>query len=421
MKGLATEVLYRVLLGVILLGFFIYVIYRMTGGLSYELEKRIAVDSVQDLANTINLVCLTGNDQDIEIYLPQTLPEHEGLKDYITQYFSTAGDPQFITYFEAFPPGEEYAWSQYVGVSMLLAIIPIRVPGVGGSAKIAQFGSKYSKFTTGISQGLLKKMGTTASQAGLKQLYIAAVPNVILRNAPSWGRWYGKKYVYNKGLSEIDKANEKFRTCGIDSLCLKTKYELFVFPLDECKKRNITYVELSKGSAEHPTLSWQTIEDVFSVAKDKPFYLASPCKAKFKVYKTKCACSDLETIPVYEYDEKADTAVQIGERSICEKSVKKDLKFWEKKDTFDCVKLKVYSEGYSEALGGKDNFCYSSPESVKYVLDSLILVGEALIDPFVAAATMGCGGCGVVATRAASRGGMAWLETKWAWPKHPTH
>ncbi|MCD6557865.1 MAG: hypothetical protein J7K31_02420 [Candidatus Aenigmarchaeota archaeon] len=398
------DIPYRMLLGIILLAFILYIIYVVILGYNYQVQKRLAIASAQDIADAMNFACMTGKDVDVKVNMPEKVPDRSFLK----QYFSSVQDPQFILYYEAFPEGEDLAWSNYIGISMVLALVPIKIPGadkVGGIVAKKVLGKSLSEAAESVGKKAGKKLASKLPELAASRVK-AAFPNII-KSSGHLGTWVGKTFIYQKSLSAADRAMDKFSVCSPQSLCLKTKDEKIVFPLDECKKRGIMYVELSKGASIHDTFDWGTVKDFFSVGVDKSFYLASPCKARFRIYHATCKCSDVKEEPVYFYDEKNDTLRWIANRTVCEKSTLGRLKGSEE---IPCLKVKIYKEDITNETG--DNFCYTSPQGAKYIADALIVLAEIGADIVTA-------GSATIVTRTASNVGMSWLETRWAWPRHP--
>ena len=392
-KKAMIDIPYRMLLGIILLAFILYVIYVVILGYNYQVQKRLAIASAQDIADAMNFACMTGKDVDVKVNMPEKVPDRSFMK----QYFSSVQDPQFILYYEAFPEGEDLAWSNYIGISMVMALVPVKIPGVGKVAGAA--GSKLAR----IESEAIRKIGAKVAKGSIRDI---AITNII-KSTGSFGVWAGKTFIYQKGLSAADRAMDKFSVCSPQSLCLKTKDEKIVFPLDECKKRGIMYAELSKGASIHDTFDWGTVSDFFSVGVDKSFYLASPCKARFRIYHATCKCSEVEEEPVYFYNEENDTLEWIANRTVCEKSTLGRITGSEE---IPCLKVKIYREDIINETG--DNFCYTSPQGAKYIIDATILAGEIAADIFFSPAA-------AVVTRAGSKVAMSWFETRWAWPRHP--
>lgn len=110
-------------------------------------EEQRFLESFRDLAYAMDYVCATGNPQEVEVYLPQSvgIPQN---------WIATYADPKYIIYFERFPPLEEWSWTA------LRMLTPL---GVFSGEEVA----KLEPFITGSENNLKKTLEIYASEGGI--------------------------------------------------------------------------------------------------------------------------------------------------------------------------------------------------------------------------------------------------------------
>jgi len=337
---------------------------KLTNGAWCNDDSRVKL-SVESLASGINYICSdgaekadsnfvacdgTGSDAkcNVYFYLPQATV---GMENWI----GGTGDPKYLVYHEAFPPGEDIAWSPMQAVSTALIVIPAIKP-IGGALLggikqgVFVFGPQEAMKTVaeGLSSGgvqttLDQFIGTQAPEVvtmGLKEKLSSAALNDKMIEGIQKGSLTVSKTVLasevGKGAQYATSIMQKFIPCESNSLCVKSAFTVNsqyvapkTFPLSAtCKD---AYIELSKRL------------DVGT-----KFYLASPCYARLDITKGKCNC-----VP-----QKAE----LGGKEIITCSDYAILPTYES----DCIKISPHAIDT-----GKENFCYTPPKVFDVIAGTL--------------------------------------------------
>ncbi len=340
-------------------------------------HEQIASANIAALQQVIDSVCAGGGSQELDFNLPQPTPltVAGGLQNVVPKIFIKAnGEPHFIVYYEAFPPGEGITWEAYHD-------LPLR--------HLIYFGGEVP--TTDDIRNVIEVL----KQRG----FIGPIvfPNIILTNNDglpgSIGNWSADGTLYKFAnpafATAIDKTSVKYRACGENALCYKTRNDIRKLSLPHCQGIKAMLVRreppahLAETVASYFT-TWRVVLltnpigasaaalDILNeisatfieggiVNKDyvSNFYLASPCKAKVTVTKQECNCRnvvevaglDLDLLTkeytsrydLYSVDEKALT--NKGERVLCSNQIPEApaAEFEE-----ECIQLE---------LSGVDGFC----------------------------------------------------------------
>lgn len=321
----------------------------------------------EDLANAIENAWNSGQEQTIEISLSQSrIPSASGRGSEFTE----KGDPEYVIYYEAFPLEEDRAWTNYVDFKDKRAQTWINAKDVGWTSN---FPEGYGEFVETVArQGIIVSVSNLMvdSLGSVKLISGSDSKNIVF----SWN---------SNDFDPLEKTMIKTRTCGDNSLCLKTLYDITVRPLNA---KGLQYVELVK------------------TGRNVPFYIASPCKATFKVYKDMCTCTPLKSYPIYSYDSEKDVLEEKGEQTVCGHwTLSEAAQVFNTKTDVPCVKV--------EEIDHQSGFCYTSTDIAAPVVD---LASIAII--------AAGGPVGVLAAPAllvvTETFNGAWAANPLSWPKH---
>ena len=247
-----------------------------------------AFANVEKLRAAMNNVCLTGNDISMSFDLPQNTPTFTSVLTVMPIWIiRTNGDPNYVLYYESFPPGDATGWEIYHGMqNRLIGPLP---DGYGG-------GDKNSNNVLDYVKNLKDAWNSRVATADIpsKDLEGIIINNIVLGGERSdyyfgqstqaisagsgnnggasggagggtsfdsppltYGDWRQKDSNGNpqtgdnefvlknyKGLTSFEKTSIKYEPCGSNSLCLKTRDGVYRFPLEQCKNERIKYVEM---------------------------------------------------------------------------------------------------------------------------------------------------------------------------------
>ena len=311
---------------------------------SVDIKREIAFASTEKLAGAINEACFLGKDQEVKIDFQ--LPQRKPLKDFakVIEFnlpaafrIKTDGDPQFVVYYQMFPPGEAIGWEVYHDFGNRA----IKMISGRQSLSYLDFKHEFDQIRTDVSRKTTKTIDNYMianvkldPQVDLTSGITDLVPPNE-RDKKGWGEWQfigeGNRQVFKfNGYSMLTAANMtaiKYASCGKGNLCLKTTEGIYTFPLDKCSDYNIEYIEMINPDTE----SWDfsllkgvipTLDFTSSPIERGPdfrmtnFNLASPCDAKFTVTLADCTdkygigflgtqgdkCDNMAAFPLYEWD-----------------------------------------------------------------------------------------------------------------------
>lgn len=286
--------------------------------------EQIAFANTERLAAAINEVCLTGRDSDnpieVDFSLPQTNPFGSSVSDFLPALrIRNDGDPMFVLYYEMFPPGEATSWEVYDDLGYR-AIAPIK----GGETV------SLDDIETYIDEARSQVQNEYQNENPSPTVVDVLVNNIILNSyldptsgstgKDLMGELVGSKFALS-GLwqqTAVNKTNLKYLVCGDNALCLKTRSGIYKFPLTECEKAGIDYLQLIV-----PGQRWVD------------FYSASPCTTTFTIFQEDCAnspwggrfnplggsrkyyCENKASYPIYEYNSAAKS-LQIANKGNAE-------------------------------------------------------------------------------------------------------
>jgi len=393
-------------------------------------DRAVARANVEMLASAMNDACFEDSSKNNPItidnfVLPETEPspvwELVGIPKMIMKI---NGDPHYVLYYEMFPPGEAIGWEVFHDFDSRV-ILNMENPSAFNYDSMKYYAKNY------IENILHAKMeGSVISNVVLSDkfdpvsgetldAFLAKNPNSKERDFETWGRWEsgqpngakdgsGKSlrdyYAFNNylGMSTLNKTLVKYVACGDNTLCLKTRDGVYRFPLDECKKAGVDYIQIVNdvGFFERFKLSVGGTQE-----KKSDFYLASPCTTtQLKIYvDDDCGgddefdCKNSDEIPIFEYN--SGGLRQVGTHITCldnffsESSGVQNNVLSGKK----CLRVEVHSY---------DGFCYTrnvkDPNNIdlRIVLSSVAYVGVLAVGGTAALAQLGIGAGGAITEEA---------------------
>jgi len=278
---------------------------------SVDIKREIAFASTEKLAGAINEACFLGKDQEVKIDF--TLPQRKPLKDImkVVEFNLPAafrikedGDPQYVVYYQMFPPGEGVGWEVYHDFGNRA----IKMISGGQSLSYLDFKHEFDQMRTDVSRKTTKSIDNYMianvkldPQVDLTSGITDLVPPNE-RDKKGWGEWQfigeGNRKVFKfNGYSMLNDANMtaiKYASCGKGNLCLKTTEGVYAFPLDKCSDYNIEYIEMLNPDRDGIEFGLTGLSAPLSQAgrgnsfRMTNFNLASPCDAQLKVKLTDC-------------------------------------------------------------------------------------------------------------------------------------
>lgn len=263
------------LLGVVLIASIIFSAFN-----PYE---QIAVGNARKLAAVINQACLSGGETTINFDLPQSVPYGANLLTVLPKWLMRQyGDPNYVIYYESFPPGEAIGWETYHQFDDRLYVILPKDPSNGkwtineandfADRKEKDFVGTRNVEATVIGNLVLndayngieiysqdKNKNTIATQARSDTTFGGGSAGGA-GTSGSWdtqekllfgfGSWQSTQksggdpefakedffaFKNYQGLYTSEKTLIKYESCGPYSLCMKTRSGVYSFPLSACK------------------------------------------------------------------------------------------------------------------------------------------------------------------------------------------
>ncbi|MFH1421074.1 MAG: hypothetical protein ABIG30_03900 [Candidatus Aenigmatarchaeota archaeon] len=352
---------------------------------AFKPYDQIAVAGFESLASAIQKTCLEGKAVTVDFEMAQSKPITVGgtLNVLRKVMLDISGDPDYLIYYEAYPPGDAWAWEELMGLPKRNVVYykPDLCEMTSDEKCIVRDFAKI-KFPEFVKQ---------LSDPQSTETVPFVVANIILDDEENnvqykdrllrgtVGKWDttnpNTKASYNFmdyfSINTIEKTMVKYRACGENSLCLKTKKGVYKIPLTGCESinENDKLVVVSKKAGTYPS----TIEILLRMAKNlvginagvsaefiqrRPLSLASPCsRSTLSIVRTQCSCKEKRTYPIFEYSSKDDTLTQVGTHIDC-------LDFIiggqaGTGETFDCISIGI------ENLNLNDNYCITLPGTSK--------------------------------------------------------
>jgi len=315
-KGQFELAMLMIEVAVLLIGMFLIISLLRTWWQPY---RQIAFSNAELLRIAINDVCAGGNAKTLEFDFPQSgtprvfVPGTGGTvvigQNLIPKMFiKSSGDPAYLLYYESFPPAEAIKWEAYMDLQSRI-VYPIT--STGNEIRYA------AQFLLSQESALLQR----ARDVGIGASAVV-FPNIILSGgnlSGDIGNWSDEFYKFSGYalLPELEKSLVKYRACGGNALCLKTKEGVYRLELPACEEAGIEHMQLERPFFSNVQLI-SLISAIFS--RDdyevSDFYLASPCSATLKIEMAKCDCRDRTSLqsdtlagisyPIWGYDVEND-------------------------------------------------------------------------------------------------------------------
>ncbi len=404
---------------------FMFMVFVVKAGVAaLNPDEQTVLINVNLLKNKIDEACSTGYASMNDFNFPQpSPPRFAGLVDVFAQIaIRTSGDPHYILYYEAFPVGEAVGWETYHDFNYR-AVSPIDLH-TNTPITISDFKAQMETHLQNVQNNIKAFLGTqyTSTPVLVNNIKLSNYLNVNpleeasrngndkikLGNAGDW-KDDNKRFVfysYNT-LSSLDKSFIKYRTCDKNSLCLKTRSGVYVFPLNEAcngKYLQLNYdavstkktaaITIAAGAAtvvgvkllagasaatvfgklasfigkglsfgiRHPVIAGTTATALFysvsaSIFKNtltykvSDFYAASPCRLKNLEFEREACdskCTKLYSYPIYDYNPLDDKVTPIGSHLTCVSGLNSDVSPNNLISNAECIKIKVSEprEGY---------------------------------------------------------------------------
>ena len=223
---------------------------------------QVTFANVEKLRASMNQACATDNDVSIKFSLPQNTPSLTGIIQVLPIWLiNTNGDPNYVLYYESFPPGEAIGWEVYQHMqNRLVAYLPEGSDGkneadVLNYAKEAMNKANEKGISTiegivigNIVIGEKRSDFFVGEKAGGAESSANAWQERAKESAAKYGAWDNKaesgeplpgdnyfKFNSYVTLNNFEKSSIKYESCGDNSLCLKTRTGVYRFPLSQCQ------------------------------------------------------------------------------------------------------------------------------------------------------------------------------------------
>lgn len=264
-------------------------------------DKQIVLLNTMNLRSKINEACLTGGPVTLQGFeFPQPKPMTLlGLSDEFVRFAIRAGgDPHYVLYYEAFPYGEGVGWELYQDLGNRV-MAPYKYvdpatgqePAIGATIPVTDFENQMlfdddsflKKVNTEVSERFRRPPFRSENEEIMDISRISLVSNIVLHeklgaipggietaegpvlwiggttqngdtsrsiesmlDLQSLGEWETDNYfafANYRGLSQLEQSFIKYRPCGDNTLCLKTREGVHKFPLDDSCS-DIKYMQL---------------------------------------------------------------------------------------------------------------------------------------------------------------------------------
>lgn len=242
--------------------------------------EKIALANTDKIASAMNDACFRNVGEDdpvvISFNLPQTKPgfasrlvDSDKLPFFPTFLMNFNGDPNFILYYETFPPGEAIGWEVYNDFGNRVIIqIPDDVKEVSGLASYIQ--SVKNTYNTEIDDRVPDAYIVNNLRIG--EISSDNIGEIGIQLQPAGGyKQINKKdtddriyeFIGYLSYDTINKSAPKYMSCGDGNLCLKTRSFVKSIPLDRCTANNYNYIMLvdnRETSVEWSSLATRVME-----------------------------------------------------------------------------------------------------------------------------------------------------------------
>jgi hypothetical protein len=280
-------------------------------------DRAVNLLNVQMLASYIDEACATGTTFEIDKFelrqsMPLNIPLLPDQSDPVYKFLlrqhlnQVSPDPQYMLYYEAFPPGEGVGWETGTNLYYRVLVptyssnvdeLPDLIDSVKQEFALKKAGEDVEKTKFFINNIVLTT--DLDLSTGLPVEEETTTGAKYIQNVGEWKDETTFEYSNFLSMSIIDKSLTKYMPCGAYSLCYKIDDTVYVFPLENCRRSGIKYIEMFDDSGRVPIIhpinlipgegpvegpSW-LLSDLYH-----DFSIASPCKASLKIEKTECVC-----------------------------------------------------------------------------------------------------------------------------------
>ncbi|MBI5347110.1 MAG: hypothetical protein HZB66_00690 [Candidatus Aenigmarchaeota archaeon] len=383
MKG-DTDILV-IVIEIVLIAIFTLVLVNLTRSLMKP-DQQIVLANTELLRSAMNQACAGESEVKIDkLSFPQPKPAKLwGVTDILPRVFiNSYADPDYLLYYEAFPPGEAVGWEVYNNELYYRVIAPVvlgsatstQLPARAETISLINYKKETDAWKAAVADAFSKQF------PGDKESKVKVfIPNIVLADElkvdpteisvdetmeskltpQSLGSWETDSYYAFTSymtLSKEDRSLVKYRPCGENMLCLKTKDGIYTFPLEQCKGkidfvqlvydgRKLDVKDLIPGAAAgaggtaaaiyipHPVakvagaiaagagavdFSWELVAWTARF-KASNFYIASPCELQDITIKKYDDCSEYAGVlgyrgvyaPMYSYDQSSPDKSEIA-------------------------------------------------------------------------------------------------------------
>ncbi len=387
-----------------------------------------AVLTAEIIRGSINDVCTGLDHTTLEgISLTQPKPtKFYGFSTILPRYqIQSSGDPNYLIYYESFPAGEAAGWDIYTGLQYRV-ITPfdyrkfnankLQAPDdiIKEPADVENFMKALHQHVADAGEELKTKaeendLQITSADVFITNIVLSDSLNVFPDQEPekpalgkegegNLGKWEieelpdesgkpGNKGKINNRFkltnvvieqNALERSLIKYRPCGDNAICLKTRDTVYKFPLSSACK-DIKRIELlydldvqpedigNQLSIFIPFYNWFKIDDaaksliaLMLTYKSSDFYLASPCKIPGTIQVEKILCGTGEdpgnvckreiSYPIYSYSGGDSPVVTYeGDHYRCVENIGDNLHDVNSDDSLspnagDCIRIKVTQE-----------------------------------------------------------------------------
>ena len=307
---------------VIVVSFFI--IFRDVTNIAFKQES---FATAEKLKSAINEACfrdirISNGDKPIEVdlKLSQPIPANSRAGAIFEQFTGANiirnlryGDPQFIIYYEMFPPGEGVSWEFYSDFDYrVIAMLP---PGYDGKKDLSGYISAVRKsardkiLTDDGDYAKDKNIDVIIGNVKLSEDFDPVSGEYVesgtggLGEFFGLGEWDGNNFFFDNyfAISAINKSFLKYQPCGNNKFCIKSDEGIFTHELEYCD--GIEYIQFD---AEYKWTFRLAFWAEGKISRHTDFYFVSPCEINgAKVYLDDCTsdCKNPISYPIYVYTE----------------------------------------------------------------------------------------------------------------------
>jgi len=273
-KGALDDVV-LMLVSLILLVIFVWLLISIWGTV-FNPDLQTSVLNTDLLRSKINEACAGSPNKDVPaavlkgFALPQPKPLSLLGVDFLPAFaIKSGGDPHYVLYYESFAPGDATGWEVFHKDFGYRFIAPFEYPpdkinSDGGIPDTGDFIKQLNDYAGIVSQEAQDKFPDTANKnvVLVNNVILTQALNVIPNQKPraiteikeqpepttgNLGKWASTnkfEFFGYSTLASVDRTLIKYRPCGTNALCLKTRDAVYKFPLDEKACGNVKYVEL---------------------------------------------------------------------------------------------------------------------------------------------------------------------------------